>query len=81
MKEIHNLTNNLIQEFQDCMESKLIEVMKMKMLPIQFLSGTHSIQIYNELKKPMPFQKLNRGRIPELENLRTIQGSDCHCLD
>jgi hypothetical protein len=29
----------------------------------------------------MPFQKLNRGRIPELENLRTIQGSDCHCLD
>jgi hypothetical protein len=45
MKVIYNLKNILIQELQHCLESKLIEVMKMKMLLIQFLSSVTLIQI------------------------------------
>jgi hypothetical protein len=46
MKVIHNLKNKMIQEFQHSVESKLIEVMKMKMLPIQFVSSVDLIQMW-----------------------------------
>jgi hypothetical protein len=42
---IYNVKNSLIQEFQHCLKSKLIEVMKMKMLSIQFVSIANLIQI------------------------------------
>jgi hypothetical protein len=45
MKVIYNMKNNLIQEFQHSLESKLIEVMIYKMLPIQFVSNVNLIQI------------------------------------
>jgi hypothetical protein len=37
--------NNLIQEFQHSLESKLIEVMILKMLQIQFVSSVNLIQM------------------------------------
>jgi hypothetical protein len=45
MKMIHNWKNILIQEFQHSLESKLIEVMIMKMLLIQFVLIVKVIQM------------------------------------
>jgi hypothetical protein len=44
MKVIYKMKNSLIQEFQHFLESKLIEVMKMKMQTIQFESIVNLIQ-------------------------------------
>jgi hypothetical protein len=35
----------MIQQFQQCLESRFIEVMKMKMLAIQFVSSVNLIQM------------------------------------
>jgi hypothetical protein len=45
MRVICNMKNILIPTFQRCLESILLEVMKMKMLPIQFVSISHLIQM------------------------------------
>jgi hypothetical protein len=45
MKVSNNVKNILIQEFQHFLESKSIEVMNMKMLPIQFVSSVNLIQM------------------------------------
>jgi hypothetical protein len=45
MKVIHTLKNSSIQEFQHSLESKCIEVMNDKMLPIQFVLSVNLIQI------------------------------------
>jgi hypothetical protein len=46
MKVIYILKNISIQEFQHCSESKLIEVMIHKMLPIQFVLSVNLSQIW-----------------------------------
>jgi hypothetical protein len=45
MKVRNNVKNILIQEFQHSLGSKLTEVMKMQMLPIQFVRSVNLIQI------------------------------------
>jgi hypothetical protein len=45
MKVIYNIKNMMNKEFQHCVESKLIEVMKMKMPMIQFVSIVNLIQM------------------------------------
>jgi hypothetical protein len=45
MKVIYTMKNILIQEFQHCLESKQIEVMKMKRLLIQFALIVKVIQM------------------------------------
>jgi hypothetical protein len=44
MKMIHSGTNILTHEFQHFLESRLIEVIKMQMLPSQFVSSMNLIQ-------------------------------------
>jgi hypothetical protein len=46
LKVMDKIRNNLIQEFQHCMESELIEGMMMKMLLIQFVSNVNLIQMW-----------------------------------
>jgi hypothetical protein len=45
MKVIDNLKNTMNKEVQHFVESQLSEVMKMKMLPIQFVSILNQIQM------------------------------------
>jgi DNA topoisomerase IA len=45
MKVIYNWKNMMNKEFRHCMESKLIEVMNMKMQMIQFASAMKGIQM------------------------------------
>jgi uncharacterized protein YaaN involved in tellurite resistance len=45
MKVIYNMKNIPNQEFQHSLESRLTEVMKMKMLQIQFVSNVNLIPI------------------------------------
>jgi hypothetical protein len=45
MKVIDNLKNILIQEFEHYLESRLIEVMNMKISPSQFVLRVNLIQI------------------------------------
>jgi hypothetical protein len=45
MKVIRKMQNILVQEFHHSLEPQLIEVMKMKMLPIQFVSSMNLIQM------------------------------------
>jgi hypothetical protein len=44
MKVIDKMKNILIQEFQHCLESSLIEVMSYKMLLVQFVSTVNLIR-------------------------------------
>jgi hypothetical protein len=46
MKVIYNCKNNMVQEFQRCLELWLIEVMIHKMLPIRFVSIVNLIQMW-----------------------------------
>jgi hypothetical protein len=46
----------LIQEFQHSLESKWIQVMKMKMIPIQFVSNEDLIQIQSTEVTDVLFQ-------------------------
>jgi hypothetical protein len=45
MKMMYNIRNKPIQEFQHSLESKLIEVVKKKIFPIQLVSNVNLIQI------------------------------------
>jgi hypothetical protein len=45
MKVMNEMKNISIQEFQHCLESRLIEVMNLKMLPIQFNSKVARTQL------------------------------------
>jgi hypothetical protein len=64
MKVIHNMKNILIEQFQHCLESWLIEVMICKMLLIQFISTVNTIQrksnpILLFFPSPEPIQESN----------------------
>jgi hypothetical protein len=45
MKAIYKMKNRMSKEFQHCMESQLIEVMTLKMHPIQFAVIVNLIQM------------------------------------
>jgi hypothetical protein len=46
MNGMYNTKNISNKEFQHCLESRLIEVMNVKMLPIQFVSSVNVIQMW-----------------------------------
>jgi hypothetical protein len=82
MKAIYILKNILIQEFQHSLESRLIEAMIHKMLPIQFVSRVNLIQIWlikviDILKNILiqEFQHSLESRLIQVMNMkmRTIQ--------
>jgi hypothetical protein len=45
MKVIHMIENKMVEEFQHCTESQLIEAMTMKMHLVQFASSVTAIQM------------------------------------
>jgi hypothetical protein len=63
MKVIYRMKNISNEEFQRCSESRLIEVMTMKMQMIQFVSSVILIQILVEYSVSNQF-RLFRGRLP-----------------